>query len=50
METDQNYKEASVMYEEKSKRALVAQMDIKRDLSSQRSQLKLRLEARKKNQ
>ena len=49
METDNDYKQASEMYEEKAKLAVVAEMDIKRDLSAQRSQLKLRLEARKKN-
>ena len=50
METDDDYKKASEMYEEKAKLAVVAEMDIKRDLSAQRSQLKMRLEARKKNQ
>ena len=49
METDDDYKKASEMYEEKAKLAVVAEMDIKRDLSAQRSQLKMRLEARKKN-
>ena len=50
METDANYKEASMMYEKKAKLAVVAEMDIKRDLSSQRSQMQMRLQARKKNQ
>ena len=49
METDEEYKQASKMYEQKAKLAVVAERDIKRDLSAQRSQLKLRLEARKKN-
>lgn len=34
METDQNYKEASQLYENQAKRAIVAEMDVKRELSS----------------
>ena len=43
METDSNYKEASQMYEQKAKQEAVAKMEISRDLSQQRSNLKLRL-------
>ena len=34
METDDNYKEAANLFEEKAKLAVVAEMDIKRDISS----------------
>ena len=49
METDQNYKEASNLIEETQKKEVAAKVEISRDLSQQKSALKLRLQQRKKN-
>ena len=47
-ETDVNYKEASEIVEDTAKKAVIAKMDIERDLSAQTSNFKIRLAQRKK--
>ena len=47
MATDDNYKEASQMIEETARKQVVAKTEINRDLSQQRSALRLRLAERK---
>ena len=47
-ETDVDYKQASEMYEEKAKKAVIAKMDIERDLNAQTTNFKMRLAQRKK--
>ena len=42
-ETDQNYKAASEMYETQEKKAVIAKNEVDRDLSKQKSNLKMRL-------
>ena len=42
-ETDVNYKEASEIVEDTAKKAVIAKMDIERDLSAQTSNFKIRL-------
>ena len=49
-ETDQNYREASEMFEEKAKKEEIAKQEVQRDLSNQKTNLKLRLAQRKKQQ